>query len=247
MIAMLMITMLILEHKGRPPHPTQASGSDPLEKMFAQSLFHYFLCVFQKLGIFWVINAQCLVSSVLNMCTRFPYIALNFTPKCWIEAGGQCWTWEQIGGGWLVGMPMTKMPKSRDSHNATRRSHNAMWARDNSRNMMRSKLQATSQAPWEAKREADVSIQSLMDDIARPPYFYQFPCLKGLDHLKTLRLAVPKRKARLYSCVFSLHISKFINSMAKKKQKQKIKFDRGLQETGHQYTQSKWKPMQSTI
>ena len=159
MIAMLMITMSILEHKGRPPHPTQASGSDPLEKMFAQSLFHYFLCVFQKLGIFWVINAQCLVSSVLNMCTRFPYIALNFTPKCWMEAGGQCWTWEQIGGGWLVGMPMTKMPKSRDSHNATRRSHNAMWTRDNSRNMMRSKLQASSQAPWEAKREADVSIQ----------------------------------------------------------------------------------------
>ena len=158
-VVMMMITMLILEHKGRPPHPTQASGSDPLEKMFAQFLFHYFLCVFQKLNIFCVTNAQCLVSSVLNMCTRFPYIALNFTPKCWIEAGGQCWTWEQIGGGWLVGMPMTKMPKSRDSHNATRRSHNAMWARDNSRNMMRSKLQATSQAPWEAKREADVSIQ----------------------------------------------------------------------------------------
>ena len=103
-------------------------------------------------------NAQCLVPSVLKICTRFPYIALNFTPKCWIEAGGQCWTWEQIGGGWL-GMPMTKMPKSRDSHNATRRSHNAMWTRDNSRNMMRSKLQASSQAPWEAKREADVSIQ----------------------------------------------------------------------------------------
>ena len=111
-------------------------------------------------------KAQHILRSKRSMpCVKcFKYVheisfALNFTPKYWIEAGGQCWSWEQIGGGWLVGMPMTKMPKSRDSHNATRRSHNAMWTRDNSRNMMRSKLQATSQAPWEAKREADVSIQ----------------------------------------------------------------------------------------
>ena len=62
MIAM-MITKLILEHKSRPPHPTQASGSDPLEKMFAQFLFHYFLCIFQKLNIFCVVtlNALCQV------------------------------------------------------------------------------------------------------------------------------------------------------------------------------------------
>ena len=69
-----------------------------------------------------------------------PYIYETHVLQCWVGAW-QWWARGQIGGGWLVGMPMTKMPKSRDSHNAMGAAHN------NSRNVK--PHQAGFEASWE--------------------------------------------------------------------------------------------------